>query len=67
MTAKASTIVAQRIVGDPTLVQMLQQREALARSIALEYECNQADYSIFGHPHGNRNYTSYQPYTALQR
>jgi len=67
ITAKAATIVAQRILGDPAVVQILQQREGLARSIALEYECNQADYSIFGHPHGNRNYTSYKPYTALQR
>ena len=67
ITAKTATIVAQRILGDPAVVQILQQREGLARSIALEYECNQADYSIFGHPHGNRNYTSYKPYTALQR
>ena len=67
ITAKTATIVAQRILGDPAVVQILQQREGLARSIALEYECNQADYNIFGHPHGNRNYTSYKPYTALQR
>jgi hypothetical protein len=67
ITSKTATIVAQRILGDPAVVQTLLQREGLARSIALEYECNQADYSIFGHPHGNRNYTSYKPYTALQR
>ena len=67
MTAKAATIVAQRIIGDAALVQTLQQRETLARSVALEYECNQADYSIFGHPQGSKNYTSYKPYTALQR
>ena len=67
MTAKTATIVAQRIIGDAALVQTLQQRETLARSVALEYECNQADYSIFGHPQGNKTYTSYKPYTALQR
>ena len=67
ITSKAATIVAQRIVGDSALIQTLQQRETLARSIALEYECTQADYSIFGHPQGNKNYTSYKPYTALQR
>ena len=67
MTAKTATIVAQRIIGDAALVQTLQQRETLARSVALEYECNQADYSIFGHPQGSKNYTSYKPYTALQR
>ena len=65
--AKAATIVAQRIIGDPALVQTLQQRETLSRSIALEYDCNQADYTIFGHPQGSKNYTSYKPYTALQR
>ncbi len=67
ITAKAATITAQRIVGDPALIQTLQQREALARANALEYECNQGDYTIFGHPHGKRSYTSYKPYTALQR
>ena len=67
IVSKAATIVAQRIIGDQALVQTLQQRETLARSIAVEYECNQADYSIFGHPQGNKNYTSYKPYTALQR
>jgi len=67
MVAKAATISAQRIIGDPQLIQTLQQREALARANALEYECNQGDYTIFGHPHGQRSYTSYKPYTALQR
>ena len=67
MVAKAATISAQRIIGDPQLIQTLQQREALARANALEYECNQGDYTIFGHPEGNRHYTSYKPYTALQR
>ena len=67
ITAKASTITAQRIVGDPALIQTLQQREALARANALEYECKQGDYTIFGHPQGQRNYTSYKPYTALER
>ena len=67
IVAKAATIAAQRIIGDPQLIQTLQQREALARANALEYECNQGDFTIFGHPEGNRHYTSYKPYTALQR
>ena len=67
IVAKAATISAQRIIGDPQLIQTLQQREALARANALEYECNQGDFTIFGHPEGNRHYTSYKPYTALQR
>ena len=67
ITAKATTITAQRIIGDPNLVQMLQQREALARANALEYECNQGDFTFFGHPQGTTYYTSYKPYRALQR
>ena len=67
MGFETSTISAQRIIGDPGLIQTLQQREALARANALEYDCNQGDYSIFGHPQGRGNYTSYKPYTALQR
>ena len=67
ITAKAATITAQRIVGDPQLISTLQQREALARANALEYECNQGDYSFFGHPRGQSYHTSYKPYTALQR
>ena len=67
ITAKAATITAQRIVGDPNLIQTLQQREALARANALEYECNQGDFTFFGHPQGTTYYTSYKPYRALQR
>jgi len=67
IVAKAATITAQRIIGDQALIQTLQQREALARANALEYECNQGDFSFFGHPRGKRHYTSYKPYTALRR
>ena len=67
IVSKAATITAQRIVGDPQLIQTLQQREALARANALEYECNQGDFSFFGHPQGQRYKTSYKPYNALQR
>ena len=67
ITAKATTIAAQRIIGDPQLIQTLQQREALARANALEYECNQGDFTFFGHPQGTTYYTSYKPYRALQR
>ena len=67
IVAKAATSTAQRIIGDAQLIQTLQQREVLARADALEYDCNQGDYTIFGHPHGKKSYTSYKPYTALQR
>ncbi len=43
--AKAASIVSSRIIGDPNQYQMLQQKEEVARSTALEYECNQGDYT----------------------
>ena len=65
--AKAATIVSSRIIGDPNQFQMLQQKEALARSTALEYECNQGDYTFFGTPKGKNFYQSYQPFHTLIR
>ena len=67
IVARASTIMSQRVIGDNTLYQMLQQREGMCRAEALEYECNQGDYTFFGHPQGQNYYTSYQPYHALYR
>ena len=68
VTARAATIVSQRIVGDNTQYQMLQQQEGLARALALEYETQQGQFTFFGHPQGQTNYyQSYQPFQALQR
>lgn len=67
IVSRAATIVSSRIVGDSTQYQMLQQREAYTRAMALEYECNQGDYTFFGHPRGANYYTSYEPYRALYR
>ncbi len=67
IVARAASIVSTRIVGDSTQYQMLQQREAYTRAMALEYECNQGDYTFFGHPRGANYYTSYEPYRALYR
>ena len=67
IVSKAATISAQRIVGDQQLVASLQQREMLSRANAMEYECNQGDFSFFGHPHGSTYKTSYKPYKALER
>ena len=36
IVAKAATIAAQRIIGDPQLIKPLQQREALTRAKELE-------------------------------
>ncbi len=68
ITARAACFAVSRIVGDGNLYQMCQQKEAYCRAMALEYECNQGDYTFFGHRKGGGNYyTSYKPYTALER
>ena len=68
ITARASTFVSQRTIGDQTQYQMLQQQEALSRALALEYETQQGQFTFFGHPQGQQNYyQSYQPFQALQR
>ena len=68
VTARASTFVSQRIVGSTDQYSMLQQQEALARALALEYETQQGQFTFFGHPQGLTNYyQSYQPFHALSR
>ena len=67
IVAKAAVVVSSRIVGDSNQYQMLQQREAFCRAAVMEYECNQGDYTFFGHPRGQNYYNSYQPYHALYR
>ena len=67
IVARAASIVSSRIVGDGQQYQMLQQKEMQCRALALEYECNQGDYTFFGHPTGRNYYKSYQPYHALYR
>ena len=58
IVARAASIVSSRIVGDTTQFQMLSQKEAYNRAMALEYECNQGDYTFFGHTRGNNGYIS---------
>ena len=67
IVARAAAIVSSRIVGDTDQYKMLSQKETQARAAAMEYECNQGDYTYFGHPRGENNYISYQPYKALNR
>ena len=67
IVSRAATIVSSRIVGDSGQYQMLQQKEAYTRAMALEYETQQGDYTFFGHPRGQNYYNSYQPYHALYR
>ena len=68
ITARAASITSQRVMGDVDMYGMLQQQEAFARGVALEYETNQGQFTIFGHPYDRTNhYQSYQPFKALQR
>ena len=67
IVAKAATIVSTRIVGDPQQFRILQAKELDNRAKAMEYECNQGDYTFFGHKRGEKVYDSYKPYQALYR
>jgi len=67
ITARAARLASNKMVGDSTLFQLLQEQELQTRAAALEYDCNQADYSIFGWRDGENYYNNYQPYNALIR
>jgi hypothetical protein len=67
ITARAATITSTRIMGDENLYSMLQQKEAVTRAQALEYDCNQGHNTFFGSPEGQNYYVSYQPFHALYR
>jgi len=67
ISCRAAAITSSRLVGDPTQYEMLQQKEGIARANAMEYECNQGDYTYFGHPGNTNTYRSYKPHTALIR
>jgi len=67
ITARAARLVSVKLVGDKDIYILLQEQELQTRAVALEYECNQGDYSIFGWRDGQDNFNSYQPYKALIR
>lgn len=67
ITSRAAVQASTKMVGDSTVYSMLQQKEAMARANALEYECNQGNYTFFGFPRGMNFYNSYQPYRTLAR
>lgn len=67
IVARASSITSTRLVGDAQQYQILSTREAKMRASAIEYDCNQGDYTYFGHPASGNFYNSYQPYRALRR
>ena len=67
IVARSAAIVSSRIVGDAQQYQILSQKEQWNRAQAMEYECNQGDYTFFGHQRGKKVYDSYKPYQALYR
>ena len=67
IVARAAAVVSSRVIGDPTQYQMLQQKEAYARAMALEYDCNQGDHSFFGAPKDGNYYQAYSPFNSLMR
>ena len=68
ITSRSAVLTSQRIVGDKTQYQMLQQQESYARARALEYETQQGQFTFFGHPQGQTDYyKSYEPFQALYR
>ena len=67
IVARAAAIVSSRIIGDANQYTVLQQKELVTRSQAMEYECNQGDYTFFGSPDGGNFYRPYKPFHTLQR
>jgi len=67
ITARAARMCCVKMVGDRELQALLQEQEMMTRAAALEYDCNQGDYSMFGFKDGTNYYNSYQPFQALMR
>ena len=67
ITARAARMCATKLIGDQEINKLLAEQEIQTRAAAMEYECNQGDYSMFGFKDGHNYYTSYQPYQALMR
>ena len=66
ITYRASRKAATQLVANPNLVKLLQGQESLARASLMEYECNQADHSMFGFE-DDTAYQTYQPFRNLRR
>jgi hypothetical protein len=67
IVARAARHAATKMIGDKEINSLLAEQEIQTRSAALEEECNQGDYSIFGWRDGTNYYNTFQPYTALMR
>lgn len=67
IVARAARMCATKMIGDQEINKLLAEQEVQTRAAAMEYECNQGDYSMFGFKDGQNYYQSYQPYQALMR
>ena len=67
ITARAARMCCVKMVGDRELQSLLQEQEMMTRAAAIEYDCQQGDYSMFGFQDGKDYYNSYQPFQALMR
>jgi len=67
ITSRAAAITSSRIVGDTAQYNFLKEKEGFNRAMALEYECNQGDYTYFGTDDSPNSYVSYEPYQVLHR
>lgn len=67
IVARAARMCTVKMVGDSQLNKLLAEQEGITRASAIEYECNQGDYSMFGFKDGENYYQSYQPFHALNR
>lgn len=65
--ARSAVQASYKIIGDQSLYQMLQQKEAFSRSSLMTYECEQGNHSMFGWKLGENLYESYRPYQVLTR
>ena len=63
---RASRVAATQLVANAGLVKLLGIQEQQARAALQEYECNQADHSMFGFEDESA-YQTYQPWRNLRR
>ena len=64
--ARASRRAATQLVANQELVKLLATQESFARASCIEYECNQANTTMFGFPEDSVH-TTYQPWRNLRR
>ena len=63
---RASRMAATQLVANAGLVKLLGVQEQQSRAALQEYECNQADHSMFGFE-DDTTYQTYQPWRNLRR